>query len=59
MRTHARSKLIVLLTDGNFIEEEREEIKESMQPFLEKKLMTVFIKEDGMKRIPVIGYREQ
>jgi len=55
---HARSKLIILLTDGNFMEEEREEVKKSMQPFLEKKLMTVFVKEESLWQTPVISYRE-
>lgn len=55
---HARSKLIILLTDGSFKEEGREEIKKSMQPFLEKKLMRISIKEGSLQQNPLIGYRE-
>lgn len=54
---HARSKLILLLTDGNFAGEGKEAVKNSMQPFLEKKLAAVFVKEEG-GRTPAVSYRE-
>lgn len=41
---YARSKLIFVLTDGNFIVQNKEELEESFKPFLEKKL--IFIKID-------------
>lgn len=55
---HARSKLIILVTDGNFMEEEKEEVKKCMQPFLEKKMMTVLVKEGSLGQTPVVSYRE-
>lgn len=55
---HARSKLIILLTDGNFMEEERETVIKNMQPFLEKKMMTVLVKEGSLGQTPAVSYRE-
>lgn len=36
---HARSKIIILVTDGTYHIEGKEELKQHMQPFLDKKLM--------------------
>lgn len=54
---HARSKLIFLLTDGNFLEEERDKVKNSMQPFLEKKLAVIYRKEEN-NGILEVSYRK-
>lgn len=44
---HARSKLIILLTDGRYRIGQEETLRANMRPFLEKKLMQVTIKENG------------
>lgn len=51
---HARSKIIILVTDGKYHIECEEKLKERMQPFLDKKLM--FLMADG-ENID-ISYRE-
>lgn len=38
---HARSKLILLLTNGAYRIENEEQVKQHMQPFLQKKMMEV------------------
>lgn len=47
----ARAKLIILVTDGSYTVENEIELKKTMQPFLEKKFMQVFITEDGMRTV--------
>lgn len=44
---HARSKLIILVTDGSYLVECEEEIESAMRPFLDKKMMQVVLGEDG------------
>lgn len=44
----ARSKIIILLTDGNY-EGSSEECRESMQPFLDKKMMQIIFDGDGLQ----------
>jgi hypothetical protein len=46
---HARSKLIILLTDGDYHISDMEVLDQSMQPFLEKKLLMLkcMQREDG------------
>ncbi len=43
---YARSKLILVLTDGTFVVRDQAELEESLKPFLKKKL--IFIKMDEM-----------
>lgn len=43
---HARSKLVILLTDGAYRVEEEELLEEVMQPFLDKKMMQIVFRED-------------
>lgn len=43
---HARSKLILLLTDGAYQVEEPETLQQKMQPFLGKKLLLIQRKEE-------------
>lgn len=43
----ARSKLIVVVTDGGYTVEREDMLLEAMRPFLEKKLMQAVIAEDG------------
>ena len=40
---HARSKLIILVTDGNYATGDEEELKKLMQPFLCRKIMNVVV----------------
>lgn len=42
---HARSKLIILITDGAYLVEQEDELAIAMRPFLEKKLMQVVLTE--------------
>lgn len=51
----ARAKLIILLTDSTFTFWQSEELKKQMQPFLDKKLMLVQIKEEQI----AVFYRER
>lgn len=51
---HARSKIIILVTDGNYRIEDQRQIKTSMQPFLDKKLAVVIAKGKDIG----ISYRE-
>ena len=51
----ARAKLIIVIGDKIEITEQKEEIKKSMQPFLDKKLMLVV---EISKEQPEIKYRE-
>lgn len=51
---HARSKIIILVTDGKYTVKEKEKIKTSMQPFLDKKLAVVIAKGKDIG----ISYRE-
>lgn len=55
---HARSKVIVLLTDGKFTKEDGNEVKKSMQPFLEKKMLGIILQEGNKQRSPEVCYRE-
>lgn len=43
----ARAKLVILVTDGKYIIENAEGLTEKMQPFLEKKMMQVVVKDGG------------
>lgn len=43
----ARSKLIILITDGSYLVGQEEALAAAMRPFLEKKLMQVVLREDG------------
>ncbi|MBR2403186.1 MAG: hypothetical protein IKB01_10575 [Lachnospiraceae bacterium] len=51
----ARAKLIILVTDGANEEGSKESVKAAMQPFLDKKLMQVVVKEwnEGFQDIQV------
>ncbi len=51
---HARSKIIILVTDGNYQIECKEKLKERMQPFLDKKLMFLVTDGENIK----LSYRE-
>lgn len=51
---HARSKLVILITDGSYKTGDKEQIKASMQPFLDKKLAFVIIEGEDIR----ISYRE-
>ena len=51
---HARSKIIILVTDGKYTVKEKEKIKTSMQPFLDKKFAVVTVKKEEL----IISYRE-
>lgn len=51
---HARSKIIILVTDGKYTIEDEVAIKTSMQPFLDKKLVVVTTKGEDIS----ISYRE-
>ena len=44
---YARSKLIIVLTDGKFSVRESAELEESLKPFLGKKLIFVKINEES------------
>ena len=44
---YARSKLIIVLTDGKFAVRETTELEESLKPFLRKKLIFVKINEES------------
>lgn len=44
---YARSKLIIVLTDGKFAIREAAELEESLKPFLRKKLIFVKINEES------------
>lgn len=43
----ARAKLIILITDGNYQVGSEEEVRLSMRPFLEKKLMQVILTDQN------------
>lgn len=51
---HARSKIIILVTDGKYKIEDKGKIKEKMQPFLDKKLTFVVVEDKNIS----ISYRE-
>lgn len=51
---HARSKIIILVTDGKYKIEDKGKIKEKMQPFLDKKLAFVVVEDKNIS----ISYRE-
>lgn len=51
---HARSKIILLITDGMYQTGSREKVKERMQPFLDKKLMFVITDNNEI----TISYRQ-
>lgn len=55
---HARSKLILLLTDGSYRIEDRELVKKHMQPFLEKKLMRVCCEGTAEQPELSVSYRQ-
>lgn len=46
---HARSKLILLVTDGRHRPEDEKAAEEALKPFLGKKLVSVLVREDGME----------
>lgn len=43
----ARAKLILLLTDGNYVVEHEDLLEHFMQPFLDKKLLQIICARDG------------
>lgn len=45
----ARAKLILLITDGNIDNGNEEELKQALQPFLEKKMMQIIIAEEDIR----------
>jgi predicted DNA-binding protein (UPF0251 family) len=47
----ARSKLLILLTDGKYLVADEKELARRMQPFLDKKLMQVIVSENGIEDI--------
>lgn len=51
---HARSKIIILVTDGKYKIEDKGKIKTKMQPFLDKKLTFVVVEDKNIS----ISYRE-
>lgn len=42
---HARSKLIIVVTDGKYVVEDEAELKKVMQPFLYRKVMNVIVSD--------------
>ena len=46
---YARSKLIMLFTDGDFYVENKDRMKESMQPFLYRKMMAVYCEGERIR----------
>ena len=46
---HARSKLILLVTDGGYCLREEQAAGEALKPFLHKKLIQVMVTEEGME----------
>lgn len=46
---YARSKIVMLLTDGDFCVEDKRMMDESMHPFLYRKMMMVCCQEDTIK----------
>lgn len=46
---HARSKLVLLVTDGHYKTEDKEAESEALKPFLGRKLMRVTVSEKGME----------
>lgn len=46
---HARSKLIVLVTDGKYRVGDEKAQNEALKPFLERKLMRITVTEEGME----------
>ncbi len=55
---HARSKQIILLTDGGYQVEDMEQLRQKMQPFLEKKLMAVVCKGTEESVEVTVSYRD-
>jgi predicted DNA-binding protein (UPF0251 family) len=47
----ARSKLLILLTDGKYLVVDEKELERKMQPFLDRKLMQVVVSENGIEDI--------
>ena len=45
----ARAKVILLLTDGDYVKGTDESIKAAMQPFLDKKLMQIVVSGEGVE----------
>lgn len=45
---HARSKLIIIFTDGKYHEGPKEELTKLMQPFLSRKVMNVIVRENEL-----------
>ena len=45
---HARSKLVILVTDGMYDKSDEEEVKRAMQPFLFRKVLRVVV-NDGVE----------
>lgn len=54
---YARSKLILVLTDGGFTVQNKERSEESLKPFLEKKLVFVKIKTE-LEEAEIVRCRE-
>lgn len=46
---HARSKLIIIVTNGNYTISDQGELTKIMQPFLHRKVMNVIVSEEGMR----------
>ncbi len=46
---HARSKLILLVTDGCHHTEDEKAAQEALKPFLGKKLVQILVRENGME----------
>ena len=46
---HARSKLIIIVTDGSYQASPKEELLKIMQPFLNRKVMNVVVSADDIK----------
>lgn len=55
---HARSKLILLLTDGSYQIEDMELVQQHMRPFLDKKLMRVCCEGTAEQPELSVSYRE-
>lgn len=55
---HARSKLILLLTDGSYQIGDMELVRQHMRPFLEKKLMRICCEGTAKQPELSVSYRE-
>lgn len=48
---YARSKIIILITDGKYIVEDEELLKNSLQPFLYRKLIIITCANDAIEKV--------